>query len=140
MRERLAATGRNSQAKELKGEDELVAALKRAKIDPYQLGEVSKVQPGPLFYRAPVYRNAAEGDKVHERVLEQMREMQMARRGKLAIYKTPGHIHSGMCQMCGFKDICELHESGADWEGMRDATMAEWYPYAEHEIYAGETR
>jgi hypothetical protein len=103
-------------------------------------GSVSKRQPGPLFHREPVWRNDAEGDRVHERVLEQMREMQLARRGKLAVYKTPGHIMSGMCQMCGFRDMCELHESGADWESLRDATMAEWDPYEEHEIYTGETR
>jgi len=101
-----------------------------------QLGEVSKNQPGPLFYRAPVWRNDAEGDHVHERVLEQMREMQLARRGKLAKYKAPGKM---VCGMCGFRDMCELHESGTDWESLRDATMLPWDPYEEHEIYAGST-
>jgi hypothetical protein len=112
----------------------LIGAKRAAK-----LGEPSKNQPGPLFHREPVWRNDAEGERVHERVLEQMREMQQARRGKLAVYKTPGHIMSGMCQMCGFRDMCELHESGADWESLRDATMKPWEPYAEHEIYAGST-
>jgi hypothetical protein len=102
-----------------------------------QLGEISKNQPGPLFYRSPVWRNDAEGDNVHRRVLEQMREMQLARRGELAIYKAPGKM---VCGMCGFKDMCELHESNADWEALRDATMAEWDPYAEHETYIASTR
>ena len=103
-------------------------------------GTRSKQQPGPLFYRHTVWRNDAEGERVHQRVLEQFREMQLARRGKLAVYKTPGHIMSGMCQMCGFRDMCELHESGADWKSVRDATMAAWDPYAEHEIMDAERR
>jgi hypothetical protein len=101
-----------------------------------QLGEVSKQQPGPLFYRAPVYRNDAEGRHVHERVLEQFREMQMIRRRKMAVLKSPSKFN---CKMCGFKDICELHESDADWESMRDATMQPWDPYEEHEVYIGST-
>ncbi len=102
-----------------------------------QLGDVSKQQPGPLFYRAQVWRNDAEGDSVHLRVLQQYREMRERRRGKLAIFKSPSKFN---CAMCGFRDMCELHESGADWESLRDATMAPWEPYAEHEIYDGSAR
>jgi len=30
--------------------------------------------------------------------------------------------------------MCELHEVGADWESVRDATMTTWDPYSVHEI------
>lgn len=100
-------------------------------------GSVSKSQPGPLFYRQQVWRNDAEGERVHERVLEEMREMQLARRHKMVAYKNPGPLHMPNCRGCSYKDICELHEAGADYESVRDATMTEWDPYDEHkEKYA----
>lgn len=111
----------------VEGLTQLIGADKAA-----QLGEVSKDQPGPLFYRQQVWRNDAEGERVHERVLEEMREMQLARRGKLAAYKNPGPLHMPNCRGCGYKDICELHEAGANHVAVRDATMSEWDPYDEH--------
>jgi len=60
-----------------------------------------------------------------------------ARRGKLAIYKNPNQMN---CNGCGFRDICELHEVGADWESVRDATMQPWGPYDSHEVAAAEQR
>lgn len=103
-----------------------------------QLGEVSKDQPTPLFFRAQVWRNDAEGERTHARVLEEFREMSLTRRGKMVAYKNPGPLHMPNCAGCGYRDICELHEAGADYEGVRDATMAEWDPYAEHELMEGE--
>jgi len=98
-----------------------------------QDGKVSKQQPGALFFRHPVFRNDAEGQRVGERVLSQYSEIRKARRRQMAIYKSPSKMN---CGTCSYRDICELHESGADWKSMRNATMGEWEPYSEHELEA----
>jgi hypothetical protein len=36
------------------------------------------------------------------------------------------------CPMCPFKDMCELHESGAGWVEFRDAMYRSEDPYAVH--------
>lgn len=95
-------------------------------------GSVSKNQPPVYFHRENTYRTEPEREKKRRDVLNEVREMGMVRDGKLAIYKNPGQMN---CGGCGFKDICELEEAGADWEALRDATMAPWDPYAEHELY-----
>ncbi len=111
--------------------DELIEYLGAPAL---QLGEVSKSQPPPLFHREPVYRDEAERLAVRDRVLEEAREMRLVRRGRLAAYKNPSQM---TCGGCGYKDICELEESGADWESMAKSTMTNWDAYAEHEIYIG---
>ncbi len=99
-----------------------------------QLGEVSASQPPPLFHREMVYRDQADADNLRERVLQEAREHRLVRAGKLAVYKNPSPGPFG-CAGCGYRDVCELHETGADWQLMQDATMTEWDPYAEHELY-----
>lgn len=93
-------------------------------------GSISKVQPAPYFRRETVMRGAEEREVVFRRVLNEFREMQMVREGKLAVYKSPGR-HCGFCQ---FRDMCEVHECGSDWEAMRDGMYTTWDPYAAHEI------
>lgn len=101
-----------------------------------QDGTVSKVQPVPLFHREVVYRDPADIKNLRERVMQEAREMRLARAGKLAHYKNPGPF---TCMGCGYKDMCELHEAGADWETYRDATMVGWDPYDAHEIESERT-
>lgn len=96
-----------------------------------QDGTVSKKQPSPYFHRELVYRSAEERDKARDRAIAEVREMKLIRAGKLSAYKAPDSIK---CNMCSFRDLCELHEMGSDWEGLRDATMTTWEPYAAHEI------
>lgn len=95
------------------------------------LGEISEKQPLPYFHREPVLRDKRDGDAVRERALEQVREMLRCRRGEQAIYKSPSFFNCGSCE---HKGICELHETGSDWQSMRAQTHALWLPYAEHEL------
>jgi len=97
-------------------------------------GSVSKKQPPPYFHRETVYRGDAEKENARERAVQQFAEMQMVRDGDLAHYKTPATGKMGHCNWCDFKDICELHEIGSDWEELLEATTTEWDPYAAHEI------
>ncbi len=94
-------------------------------------GSVSKQQPVPLFLRQPVYRDEVDGARVRERVYQQMYDMYMVRRGEYPAYKTPGSMN---CGMCAHFDVCELHETGADWEEFARQTMVIWDPYSEHEL------
>jgi len=78
-----------------------------------QDGSVSKNQPAPYFVRHTTWRGSYDREYMKHRTLEEVREINLARRGKLAILKTPGQF---TCSMCGVRDICELHETGNDWE------------------------
>jgi hypothetical protein len=99
-----------------------------------QDGTVSKKQPAKNFARFPIYRDRADREMMHRRVTAEAAEMEMVRRGDLAVIKNPGPLYMPNCRGCSFKDMCELHETGSDWEAMRDATMKTWDPYAAHEI------
>lgn len=103
-----------------------------------QLGEVSKTQPAPLFHREPVYRGEYDGEMVHKRTLAQARMMHYLRTGKLELTKTPGTLHSPHCNWCEFRNMCELHETGGDWETVKKYEFSVWEPYAQHEINNGE--
>jgi hypothetical protein len=94
-------------------------------------GSVSLKQPPPYFHREYVYRDPADLDALRVRVLQEAREHWLVRHGKLAVYKNPGKF---TCLGCQFKDMCELHEAGADWETYRNMTMGTWDPYDAHEI------
>lgn len=102
-----------------------------------QLGEVSANQPPARFHRERVYRDEPDREAVRARVLEELREMRLVRAGKLTAYKNPGAMN---CPMCGYRDVCELHETGHDWQEMMKQTMETWKPYAAHEIRDGEQR
>jgi len=93
-------------------------------------GSVSKVQPPPLFKRVPAYRTERDREAALGRFRLQVEEM-IERRQTGRIFKAPG---KQTCAMCSFRDMCELHEFGADWEAYRDSEMGPWEPYGEHEI------
>lgn len=92
-------------------------------------GTVSKKQPPPFFRREQVMRGHEERVEVFRRALNEFREMQMVREGKLAVYKNPGK-HCGYCQ---FKDPCEVHEVGSDYQAILDNLFSKWNPYEEHD-------
>lgn len=100
-------------------------------------GSVSKQQPAPYFKLVPTKRSEAEKQALIRRVIAEAREHRLVRADKLESYKNPGQMN---CPSCGVKDICELHESGQDWEAMLEATLVPWDPYAEHEIRDSELR
>jgi hypothetical protein len=103
--------------------------------DAAYLGEPSKDQPPPLFHREIVYRSEVERERTRERAIDQALNMFATRAGLLPIYKSPGTGYpSQQCRACSFRDMCELHESGDDWELMRDSTMGKWDPYDAHEL------
>jgi hypothetical protein len=97
-------------------------------------GEPSKSQPPAYFLRQPIYRDAADRQHLHERVLAEFRDMVEVRADPSRVYKNPGPLHSPNCRGCPVRDACELHEAGADWLTMLDASTKPWDPYAAHEL------
>jgi hypothetical protein len=130
LQEECLARGLNSRGTV----DELIERIGPAAL---QLGEVSASQPPPRFHREPVWRDEVDRARVRERTLQEIREHRLVRAGKLDAYKNPGPF---TCAGCGYRDICELHETGNDWEEMARLTMATWNPYDAHEIYDAERR
>lgn len=99
-----------------------------------QDGAVSKQQPAPFFVRQPTYRDRADREEFHGRILAEAREMMLARAGLLQPYKNPGPLHMPNCRGCPIREACELHETGADWESMMNATTEPWNPYSDHDL------
>jgi hypothetical protein len=113
--------------------DDLARCLKDAGVDPAQFGEVSKKQPAPFFHRQRVYRDTVDRQNLMQRIRMEAWEMGLVRAGRLPVYKNPaGNYPDQHCLACQFKDMCELHENGGDWEQLRDFTMIHWDPYADH--------
>lgn len=104
------------------------------------LGEVSLKQPPAYHERVPIYRDWYEREGAKLRVLMEYADMdRIAREGSARIvghppaesYKNPSPINCGGCWAF---DMCELHEIGQDWTGVRDMTTRTWDPYAAHEL------
>lgn len=109
--------------------ESLTEMLRKEGVQVELLGEVSQKQPAPLLRRETVMRGPHERVETFRRALNEFREMEMVRQGRLAVYKNPGKH----CAFCPFRDMCEVHETGSDWEAMRDSLFTTWDPYAEHE-------
>lgn len=104
-------------------------------------GTISKKQPGQYFHRELVYRDEGQQTMARQRVLDEFADMQAVRNGQAPAYKSPGlSFPYQQCKGCAFFDICELHEIGADWEDLRDATMDTWDPYEAHAVKESEQR
>jgi hypothetical protein len=96
-------------------------------------GSVSKRQPSALFHRELVFRGQHEAEMVKERIKLQVRDMILAREHPEAhIYKSPGPQFFPNCRLCPFKDMCEVHETGNNWQSML-TLYDKWEPYAAHE-------
>jgi hypothetical protein len=108
----------------------LTTVLELAGIDVTQLGEVAKVQPSALFHRQELDFGPAEHAEINKRIRHEAREMSMAREGKLAIYKNPSRDCSG----CAFRDPCELHEMGEDYNSILELEFVNWEPYSNYEL------
>lgn len=119
----------------------LFTFLRKAKPDPRPTdkygrclnkdGTISQKQPAPYFHREPTRRNAHESKMIRQRVLAEVGEMLQVRRGKLQAYVNPSQMN---CSWCGYKDACELRQSGHDVEEFLMSTMQQWEPYSAHSI------
>lgn len=94
-------------------------------------GSVSKNQPAPYFIRQPVFRDEYEREMTRTRAVQEFMEMQAVRSGLAPAYKSPSMFN---CPNCWLLDICELHETGADFQELVDNTSMEWSPYSDYEI------
>jgi hypothetical protein len=92
-------------------------------------GEVSKVQPAPLFNREEVYRSPAESVSLARRVQAEALAMRRFRTGQQPLYKTP----TEECSRCKIFDLCVLDESSVE-EGKeyQRSTMRKRDPYVDH--------
>lgn len=98
-------------------------------------GSVSKVQPSPYFHREQVFRFPAEQRSQIKRIHDESMRMQMLRNGSLPLLKNPNSNCSWDCPLI---NMCELHESGDDWESYRDAIYVVEDPYKDHRKSAAE--
>jgi len=96
-------------------------------------GSISKRQPPKFFHRQLTFRGEFERDRVKQRVRQEVADMLEARENPDKVYKNPGPQFMPNCKFCGFRDMCELHETGNDWTAYRDAVYQEWDPYSAHE-------
>lgn len=111
--------------------DDLHALLLAEGIDPLQFGEVSKVQKGPLFHRFELPFGEGELENINWRIRAEAWEMSQVRAGKLPILKSPTKDCKWECQ---FRDACELHSMGGDYQDMFDLEFTTWDPYSNHEL------
>lgn len=96
-----------------------------------QDGSVSAKQPSPYFERFTSYRGEAEMERTRERVAHEILEMNMVKAGQLALLKSPDKMN---CKFCDVRDICELHETGSDWEEMMRLMMVPRRPFIRQSI------
>lgn len=96
-----------------------------------QDGSVSKRQSPPMFERHVVYRDKHDRDMIRARSLAEAEDMAAIRRMQGTVYKSPSRY---ICPGCPFIDVCELHETGADYRPLLRAGFKRWEPYSDHEI------
>lgn len=95
-------------------------------------GSISKRQPGPLFHRELIYRDAGDRKNVLHRIYEDAKEIGMVRAGQLAVKKSPDRF---ICIGCQFRDLCELHETGAaGWKEFKKQMYTTYDPYDSYYI------
>lgn len=93
------------------------------------IGERSKIQPPALFERHEVRRTPNQRASQLRRLQDEVQNSMLIRSGQTNITKSPDRGH---CGFCAFKEMCELHEAGGDWEGYRDVMFRSSDPYADH--------
>jgi hypothetical protein len=105
-------------------------AMEMEDVDPDKFGDVSKNQPPPYFERLPVYRGEVDRENILTRIKQVGWELYEVQQGRLPVYKNPTRD----CGWdCAFYDVCELHETGSDWEELINLTMGTWDPYESHD-------
>jgi hypothetical protein len=102
-------------------------------------GSVSKRPTPKLFHRELVFRDDYDQMMARKRIEDQAQQMRYMRKKKLPVYKVPGTLHNPYCKWCPFKDMCEIHETGGDWESIKRTDFEQHNPYEQHAIYEGDT-
>lgn len=96
-----------------------------------QLGEPSKNQPSPRYSRFRMDLFPQHLVNFDKRVRQEAWMMAQVRAGKAPVIKNPTRD----CRWeCDFRDACELHEMGGDWELVLEYDFTEWNPYDNHLI------
>jgi hypothetical protein len=95
-------------------------------------GSISKRQPPKFFHRKNTFRGQAEAEAVKARVWKQVRDMEDARNDPEMIYKNPGPQFMPNCKFCSFRDMCELHETGNDYQAYKTIYVT-YDPYSAHD-------
>ena len=97
-------------------------------------GSVSKRQPPKYFDRELTFRGHVEAERVKQRVRNEVLDMMAAADDPdRFVYKNPGPQFKPNCSFCQFRDMCELHETGNDWESFKHHAFGTWTPYEAHE-------
>lgn len=92
-------------------------------------GEVSKMQPTPLFHREPVWRSAGERRTTYYAIQAEAIHMKAMKTHKLPLYKNPTRDCSWDCS---FYRMCVLHEAGEDWKEYAESEFKKEDPYKDH--------
>lgn len=115
--------------------DLAVEAVQAHNLGPI-FGEPSADQSSENFMRLWVPRTHKERQRQIVRISNEAIEMDMKRKGKLPVLKTP----TKECTWCKFYDLCELDEAGGDTEYFIESTMKKHDPYADHRELAENSK
>lgn len=107
--------------------DDLAKVAEERGIEVY--GDISKVQPSPLFLREFVKRTPRERTSEIQGIKDDALHMNAVRDGILPVTKNPTNDCSWDCS---FFEMCELKQQQADWEQFRDSVYVVSDPYADH--------
>jgi hypothetical protein len=96
-------------------------------------GSVSKKQPLPYFVRPePVHKTRKQVNTQIQAIQNELWHMDAMRNGDLPLYKSPVAVGPQACAGCQFREMCELHESGGDWEEYQRYAYEVRDPYVNH--------
>jgi hypothetical protein len=120
----LAADGKPLAKATIPRLEELAAAAKLEVV-----GDVSVIQPGPLFHRYTSRRGPEERVRQAQHVLNEAKHMNAVRRGNLPILKNK----TEECVRCPLFDMCQLDElDPLQGQEYAEATLFKRDPYADH--------
>ena len=111
--------------------EDLMDRIRGAGEDPLLLGEPSKTQPKPLYHRFALEFGPGELESINKRIRAEAWEISQVRKGKLPLIKNPTKDCSWDCP---FKEPCEIHEMGGDFESVLELEFGTWDPYSDHEL------
>lgn len=93
------------------------------------LGDVSAVQPGPLFHRYTSRRGPEERVRQAQHVINEAKHMNLVRRGRLPALKNK----TEECVRCPLFDMCQLDEiDPAQGLEYAESSLLKRDPYADH--------
>jgi hypothetical protein len=93
------------------------------------LGDISKVQPQPMFKRHPVVHTPSERAETIDQIKKEHAVMEGMRQGTIPVFKTPD---SSCSWQCPFFTMCELHQARGDIEEFKRTV---YVTRDAHEVY-----